>query len=206
MSQETPASVTENVMPKNIDQKWANEEISDSQTPSTRSEQNALDSKPDELIDNLNSKTDGDANKNFSSEETKNKFKISKSPEKSNDPSQNIVSLLEVFFKIKKHRFLIHYKELVISKYLKPWIKRHEKSRNFLSKSDGEVENNQYKIDLTKNKMDVQSDIAMLTKIFNGLLDKKSYRKEYSCRWYYISIEKLTSSRWFEMKKYNNFR
>ena len=44
MSQETPASVTENVMSKNIDQKWANEEISDSQTPSTRSEQNALDS------------------------------------------------------------------------------------------------------------------------------------------------------------------
>ena len=75
-----------------------NEEISESQTPSTRSEQNALDSKPDELIDNLNSKTDGDAtkddtNKNFSSEETKNKFKISKSPEKSNDPFQNIVSL-----------------------------------------------------------------------------------------------------------------
>ena len=137
MSQETPASVTENVMPKNIDQKWANEEISDSQTPSTRSEQNALDSKPDELIDNLNCKTDGDdtkddANKNFSSEKTKNKFKISKSPEKSNDPSQNIVSLLEVFLKIKKHKCLIRYKELVISKYLKPWIKRHEKSRIFL--------------------------------------------------------------------------
>ena len=141
--------------------------------PAQDQNKNALDSKPDELIDNLNSKTDGDANKNFSSEDTKNKFKISKSPEKSNDPSQNIVSLLEVFLKIKKHKFLIHYKELVISKYLKPWIKRHEKSRNFLSKSDDEVENNQYKIDLTKNKMDVQSDIAMLTKTFNGLLDQK---------------------------------